>query len=129
MESSLKGIIDKLSEPFEVFEGEEFKNVQSEIEGRFKVVCPVTQQVDELWLRVKLIPNNDGQFIEYMSFYRWLLSLEKQDLGIEGSCDLIYKEIEKLCKPTMLEVIVETGYKVINQKAIRRSWHKYLEKK
>lgn len=129
MRGTLEDIANKVSDPFEVFEQEKFRNVQSEIEGRFKVICPVTKRPDELWLKITFIPNGQGQFIEYVTFYKWLLSLEEQDLGIEGSCDLIYTEIEKICKPTLLEVIVETGYKVINQKAIRRNWHKYLDKR
>lgn len=127
--SSLKDTVDKLTDPFEVYENFDFRDVQTEIEGRFKVICPVTKRADELWLKIQFTPNGAGQFVEYVTFYKWLLSLENEPLGIEGSCDLIYKNIERICKPTLLEVVVETGYKVINQRAIRRNWHKYLEKK
>ena len=121
--------IEKENQSFEVYANEEFRNVNTEIEGRFIVICPVTKRPDELWLTINFTPNGKGEFIEYVSFYSWLLSLSNDELGIEGSCDLIFKTIEEICKPTLLEVIVETGFKVINQKAIRRNWHKYLDKK
>lgn len=130
--SSLTEVAKKIEEdnqPFEVYANEEFRNVNTEIEGRFIVICPVTKRPDELWLTIKLVPNGKGEFIEYVSFYSWLLSLADEQLGIEGSCDLIFKSIEEICKPTLLEVKVETGYKVINQKAFRTNSHKYLDKK
>ena len=130
--SSLKEVAEKVEKenlPFEVYINEEFRNVNTEIEGRFIVICPVTKRPDELWLTIKFTPNGAGEFIEYVTFYAWLLSLADKELGIEGSCDLIFKTIEEICKPTLLKVKVETGYKVINQKAIRKNTHKYLEKK
>ena len=127
--SSLKDTIEKIIPSFEVFTERKLRNVQTEVEGRFEVVCPVTDRKDELWLKIKLTPNGNGDFIEYVSFYKWLLSLATEPLGIEGSCDLIYSKIENICNPTLLEVVVETGYKVINQRAIRQSWHKYLNKR
>jgi NADPH-dependent 7-cyano-7-deazaguanine reductase QueF len=114
---------------FAVYESEVFSNIsESGIEGRFYTRCPVTKQKDYLWLKVSLVPNNLGQFIEYVSFSQWLVTLGAEELGLEGSCNVIFEAIERLVQPNLLTVEVKTGYKYMNQKAIRTNKFLYGDK-
>ena len=128
--SILKDVVDRslVTPPFEVFSNDTFKDTESVIEGRFKVICPVTKEIDNLWLKIKLTPNSSGDFVEYVSFYKWLITLEKEELGIEGSCTKIFNTINRVTSPSILKVVVSTGYKAINQKAIKKTNNIVLKK-
>lgn len=126
--STLKDIVAKFEAPFGCYEDSNCYDVETYIEGKFIVICPVTKFQDILWLQVEFVCNDKGQFVEYNSFNQWLVSLKKEELGLEGSCNLIYESIEKICTPNKLTVTVEAGYRIINQKAIRSSTHKFLAK-
>lgn len=126
---NLDSQLKKYNAPFEIFSNKDLIEVQTDVEGRFEVICPVTKEIDNLWLKIRLIPNSEGAFIEYTSFHEWLISISRNELGIEGSCNLIYEAIYNTCSPTILEVTVHTGFKSINQKAFRTNQHNYLEKR
>tara|TARA_Y100000034_G_scaffold29728_1_gene36207 strand:+ start:72864 stop:73250 length:387 start_codon:yes stop_codon:yes gene_type:complete len=126
--STLESDLQSIDRPFERFELPEAKEVISYLEGRFEVICPVLEEPDNLWLEVELVPNSSGDFIEYVSFHKWLTSIRDEPLGIEGSCNLIYNHIKKICSPTKLKVTVQTGYKTINQKVVKKSWKDDLHK-
>lgn len=122
MKSHLDNIEGSVSKEFDVYSNKELKNVEVELDGRLKVRCPVNKEEDYLWFTIDFKSNGDGDFIEYISFHSWLQSLEDEELGLEKSCQTIYDTITKLCKPTLLRVVIQTGYTTYNQKATRKNW-------
>ncbi len=122
MEESVKEEFNVLPLPDSLF-------MTVKVQGRIHCLCPVTKVPDTLWFKIDFRSNVDGEQIEDCSFREWLETLVSRELGVEGTCHLLYTTILRICKPMMLTVTVSTGYSLFNREVMLTNLMQHLDKK